>query len=162
MYVKRQHGFEPHQNFGRSSRAMSAVDDARDVAFAKGALRTFAHLTGLASEDACDRLLEAARHSLLFLDTCLVEASRRRLRPILDLLTALQVDADIPVGTGIMRGYTFGLQSVSDWRTHRPEDHVTVLRALPTLRLLNRGTAPFADAFIFLLHLLQNGDEDPG
>ena len=139
-----------------------SVDDARDVAFAKGALRTFAHLTGGASEDAYDRLLEAARHSLLFLDTCLVETSRRRLRPILDLLTALRVDADMPVGTGVMRAYTFGLQSVSDWRTHRPEDHVTVLRVVPTLRLLNRGTGPFADSFVFLLHLLQNGDEDAG
>ena len=84
------------------------------------------------------------------------------MRPILDLPTALHVDADLPVGTGVMRAYTFGLQSVSDWRTHRPEDHVIVLRAVPTLRLLNRGTGPFSDAFLFLMHILQNGDEDLG
>ena len=153
MHVKRSTGSSHIRILGRSSPAMSMLEDARDVAFAKGALRTFAHLTGVAAEDAYDRLLEAARHSLLFLDTCVVEANRKRMRPILDLLTALQVDADLPVGTGVMRAYTFGLQSGSDWRTHRPEDHVIVLRAVPTLRLLNRGTGPFSDAFLFVMHI---------
>ena len=71
-------------------------DDARDVAFASGALKAFAHLSGIEPDQAYDRLLEASRHALLYLDTCLSVTARGRLRPLLDLLTALQLDAEWP------------------------------------------------------------------
>ena len=88
---------------------MSDLAKARDVAFSPGVMRAFAFCTGVDPEAAFDRMFEQAIHSLSFLDTALSEASRRRLHPFLDLMTALQLEADMPVGTGVMRGYSLGL-----------------------------------------------------
>ena len=54
---------------------MSSLDDARDVAHAKVALKAFAVMSGIEPFDSYDRTLEATRHALLFLDTCLAEGA---------------------------------------------------------------------------------------
>ena len=74
---------------------MSDLANARDVAFSPGVMRAFAFCTGVDPDAAFDRMFEQAMHSLSFLDTALSEASRRRLRPLLDLMMVLQ-------GTGVM------------------------------------------------------------
>ena len=110
---------------------MSSASGAPDVAFARGAIAAMGFFMKLDEGEAYDRIFEECRHALLYLDTTLSPSGRSRLRPLLDVLTAAQVQAWHPVGTGVCQAGSFGLTSFQEWSTRRPEEHVVMLRALP-------------------------------
>ncbi|CAE7252455.1 DNMT3B [Symbiodinium sp. CCMP2592] len=139
---------------------MSVSAGALDIAFASGALRSIGFFNGLEVEQAYDWMFEEGRHCLMNLDCCLSAAGRLSLRPVLDALTALQVGAREPVGTGVLASGAHGAHSYMDWCRMFPEERVQLLRCLPSLLLLCRPAGPLERAVHYLRDLMQRGFED--
>ena len=139
---------------------MSAASGALDVSFAQGALRTLGFFHGLQLDQAYDYMFEECRHILIHIDSTLSARGRLLLRPALGALTALQVDAKEPVGTGVLWSGARCVHSFQDWRRH-PEEHVKIMRSLPNLLLLCRPDGPFERAVHYLRDMMQRGYEDP-
>ena len=133
-----------------------------DIAFAQGALHVLGVFYSMSGEQAYDFVFEEGRHSLIQLDSALSAQGRLLLRPAIDALTALQVGADAPVGTGVLRSGALGATSYEQWLQLCPQDHVKILRLMPSLLLLCRSGGTLERSVHFLRDLLRRGHEDRG
>ena len=70
------------------------------------------------------------------------------LKPLLDMLTGMHLDEDMPIDTGVYHRGTCGF---ADWRTVDSKAHAVLLEALYDLQIVLRGQGPASDGLRCLL-----------